>query len=46
MDPNAKHGEENPRRVPIPIKDELKNKIDELKNMGVIAKATKPNALD
>ena len=42
MDPNAKQVRENPRRVPIPVKDELKNKIEELENMGVIAKATKP----
>ena len=42
MDPNAKPVQENPRRVPIPVKDELKSKIEELETMGVIAKVTKP----
>ena len=41
MDPNAK-SKPNPRRVPIPVKDELKSKIEELETMGVIAKVTKP----
>ena len=45
MDPNAKSVQENPRRVPIPVKDELKSQIEELKTMGVnvIVKVTKPN---
>ena len=38
MDPNIKAVQGNPRRVPIPVKDELKRKIDELETMGVIAK--------
>ena len=42
VDPNAKPIQENPRRVPIPVKDELKSKMEELKTMGVIAKVTKP----
>ena len=42
MDSNAEAVQENPRRVPIPVKDELKCKIDELESMGVIAKVTKP----
>jgi len=42
IDPNAKPVQENPRRVPIPIKDELKKKIEELESMGAIAKVTKP----
>ena len=42
MDSNAKALQENPGRVPIPVKDELKRKIDELETMGVIAKVTKP----
>ena len=42
MDPNAKAVQENPRRVPIPVKDELKRKINELEAMSVIAKVTKP----
>lgn len=42
MDPNAKAVQGNPRRVPIPVKDELKRKIDELEAMSVIAKVTKP----
>ena len=34
---------ENPRRVPISVRDELKNKIElELETIGVIAKVTKP----
>ena len=42
MDPNAKAVQENPRRVPIPVKDELKRKINDLEAMSVIAKVTKP----
>ena len=42
MDPNVKPVQENPRRVPIPVKDELKTKIEELETMSVIAKVTKP----
>ena len=42
MDPNAKAGQENPRRVPIPVKDVLKRKINELKAISVIVKVTKP----
>ena len=41
MDPNAKAVQENPRRVPIPVKDELKRKINELEAMSVTAKVTK-----
>ena len=42
MDSNAKPVQENPRRVPIPVKDEHKSKIEELKTMGVIVKVTEP----
>ena len=42
LDPNVKAVQENPRRVPIPVKDELKRKINELEAMSVIAKVTKP----
>ena len=42
LDPNAKPVQENPRRVPIPVKDELRTKIEELETLGVIAKVTKP----
>ena len=35
IDPNAKPVQENPRRVPIPVKDELKRKIEELETMSV-----------
>ena len=42
MDSNAKPVQENPRRVPIPVKDEHKSKIEELETMGVIVKVTKP----
>lgn len=42
MDPNAKPVQENPRLIPIPVKDDLKKKIEELETMGVIAKVSKP----
>lgn len=42
MDLNTKAVQGNPRRVPIPVKNELKRKIDKLETMGVIAKVTKP----
>ena len=42
MDPNAKAVQEKPWRIPIPVKDELKIKINELEAMSVIAKVTKP----
>ena len=42
MDPNAKPIQENPRRVPIPVKDELKSKIEDLETKDVIVKVTKP----
>lgn len=42
MDSNSKPVQENPRRVPIPVKDERKSKIEELETMGVIVKVTKP----
>ena len=45
MDPNAEPVQENPRRVPIPVKDELKSKIEELKTVGVIAKVTKGSVI-
>ena len=41
MDLNVKTVQENPRRVPIPVKDKLKTKIEELETMGVIAKVAK-----
>ena len=41
MDPKAKPVQENPRRGPIPVKDELKSKIEELETVGVITKVTK-----
>lgn len=42
MDSNAKPVQENPRRVPIPVKDEHKSKIEELETMGVIVQVTEP----
>ena len=42
MDPNVKPVQENPRHVPIPVKDKLKTKIEELETMGFIAKVRKP----
>ena len=44
MHPNAIPVQENPRRVPIPVKDELKSKIEELETMGVTAKVAKPTS--
>ena len=41
-DPNVKAVQENPQRVPIPVKDELKRKINELEAMNVITKVMKP----
>ena len=41
-DPTVKPVQNNPRRVPIPVKAELKNKIEELENMGVIQRVTQP----
>ena len=41
-DPKIKPVQNNPRRVPIPVKEELKNKIDELEAMGVLANVTEP----
>ena len=46
MHPNAIPVQENPRRVPIPVKDELKSKIEELETMGVTAKVAKPQHED
>ena len=40
--PNVKPVQNNPRRIPIPVKYELKQKINELERMGVIAKVTEP----
>ena len=42
IDPNTKQVQENPRRVPIPIKEELKHKIDELEAMNALTKVTQP----
>ena len=42
MDPNVKAVQENPRHVPIPVKDELKHKINELEAISVTAKVMKP----
>ena len=41
-DPNVKPTQSNPRRVPIPVQEELKDKIDELEQIGVLAKVTEP----
>ena len=42
MDPDAKAVQENPRRVPSPVKTGLELKINELEAISVIAKVTKP----
>ena len=44
-DPTVKAVQNNPRQVPIPVKAELKNKIEELENKGVIARVTQPTEL-
>ncbi|XP_077985293.1 uncharacterized protein LOC144439935 [Glandiceps talaboti] len=31
-----------PRRVPVPLKEKLKTKIDEMEKQGIIAKVTEP----
>ena len=41
MDLNVKTVQENPRRVPIPVQDKLKTKIEDLETMVVIAKVAK-----
>ena len=41
-DPTVKPVQNNPIWVPIPVKAELKNKIEELENMRVIARVTQP----
>ncbi|KAK3731495.1 hypothetical protein QZH41_000317 [Actinostola sp. cb2023] len=41
-DPDVKPVESNPRRVPISVQEELKAKIDELEQTGVLAKVTEP----
>lgn len=42
MDPNVKPVQHNPRRVPLPIKTELKHKIAELEKAEIIQKVTEP----
>lgn len=41
-DTNVKPVQNNPRRVPIPLKEELKKKIEELEKLGIIAKVSEP----
>ncbi|XP_048579022.1 uncharacterized protein K02A2.6-like [Nematostella vectensis] len=41
-DPTMKPKQKILRRVPIPVQDELKKKIEDLEEMGVIAKVTTP----
>ena len=42
IDPKVKPVQENPRRVPIPVKDKLKTKMEEIETLGFIANVTKP----
>lgn len=42
LKPDAKPVQHTPRRVPIAIKDKVKDKLDELENKGIIAKVTEP----
>ena len=41
-DKTVKPVQNNPRRVPIPVQKELKKKIDDLEEMGVLAKVKEP----
>ena len=42
IDESVKPVQNNTRRVPVPLKDELKNKIKDLEQTGVIAKVNQP----
>ena len=42
MDPDIKPVQHNPRRVPLPVKAELKKKIRGLEQAGIIQKVTEP----
>ena len=42
IDPNIRPGQHAPRRVPVPLKTKLKEKIDEMEKEGIIIKETKP----
>ena len=42
IDTNVKAVQNNPRRVPIPIKTELKEKLDDYEKLNVIAKVNTP----
>ena len=42
IDQNVKPMQNHPRRVPLPLKTELKRKLEEMVNQGVIAGATEP----
>ena len=44
VDENVKPVQNNPRRVPLPLKDELKAKLDELVEQQVITWVTQPTA--
>ena len=37
-DPSVKPVQNNPRRVPVPVQEELKDKIDKLERKGILAK--------
>ena len=42
MDPNVKPVQHQPRRVPIPIRDALKAKLQELIDSGILKEVTEP----
>ncbi|XP_014662711.1 PREDICTED: uncharacterized protein K02A2.6-like [Priapulus caudatus] len=42
IDPEIRPVQHAPRRVPVPLKDRLKDKIDHMEKQGIIAKVTKP----
>ena len=42
VDPAIKPVQHAPRRVTVPIKSKLKEKIDEMEKQGIIFKETKP----
>ena len=42
IDPNIRPVQHAPRRVPVPLKTKLKEKIDEMEKEGIIIQETKP----
>ena len=42
IDPNAQAVQHPPRRVPVPLRDSLKQTLDDLEDQGIIASVTRP----